>query len=365
MSQVPDKMNELAEAVRAGQARAPTVRSVLGWYGYRRRGSWIVRRIRRDLANLGLDTSPDIEDAWIDQRLDVASRSLETYRAQNTNLFLREDTGPQYGEADRRSQVIDDEDLDPGRVEMREPVPRLGNVAAARRLPLSVTANDDIGKALTLMMQHGYSQLPVMNSPRSRRVDGMVSWSSVGEAWLAGRESAVVRDCMGPPPKVLSVREPLLHAVREVLAGEAILVRGRDERIQGIVTADDISVEFIELTEPFLLVGEIEAQVRTLIEPHFALEELQSARDPAAGDREIATVDDLTFGEYVRLLEQEGNWERLGTRLDRVTFCKMLGEVRSIRNEVMHFHPDGIGRESKDVLRRAVRLLQRISHRRG
>lgn len=42
----------------------------------------------------------------------------------------------------------------------------------------------------------------------------------------------------------------------------------------------------------------------------------------------------------MRLLEQETNWQRLGWALDRRTFVDALTEVKSIRNDVMHFSPD-------------------------
>lgn len=57
------------------------------------------------------------------------------------------------------------------------------------------------------------------------------------------------------------------------------------------------------------------------------------------------SVFDLTFGEYIRLLERNDSWSKLGLRIDRKLFIGNLDKVRQIRNDVMHFDPDGIEEE--------------------
>jgi hypothetical protein len=84
------------------------------------------------------------------------------------------------------------------------------------------------------------------------------------------------------------------------------------------------------------------------------------AGDPTDKDRQIEDVADLTFGEYIRLLENETRWDKVGISVDRVTFCKQLDEVRLIRNDVMHFDPDGIPPSDLDKLRHSARFLQRL-----
>ena len=62
---------------------------------------------------------------------------------------------------------------------------------------------------------------------------------------------------------------------------------------------------------------------------------------------EVKGPDDLTFGGYCRLLERSELWEKLELKIDRKELIGRLERVRSIRNDVMHFSPDGI--ESADV----------------
>ncbi len=47
-------------------------------------------------------------------------------------------------------------------------------------------------------------------------------------------------------------------------------------------------------------------------------------------------------------------------KIDRKTFITELNEVRRIRNDVVHFDPDGVGDEDLAFLRRFVTFLQRL-----
>lgn len=50
----------------------------------------------------------------------------------------------------------------------------------------------------------------------------------------------------------------------------------------------------------------------------------------------------------------------MGLRVDRVVFCAEMDKVREIRNDVMHFDPDGIDEEQYDQLRRFSRLMDEL-----
>jgi hypothetical protein len=114
------------------------------------------------------------------------------------------------------------------------------------------------------------------------------------------------------------------------------------------------------LAEPFLLLGEIENYIRRTLEPLDA-KTLKSARAPGDDDRPVETVADLSFGEYVRLLENEHTWTKLGLKLDRKEFVDHLDRVRRIRNDVMHFDPDGIAPDDREKLRSFIGLLRSLA----
>ena len=66
------------------------------------------------------------------------------------------------------------------------------------------------------------------------------------------------------------------------------------------------------------------------------------------------------FGEYVRLMDNPSNWEEMKLNIDRATFVKRLEEVRRIRNDVMHFHPDGISESDFQTLRQTSAFFENL-----
>jgi hypothetical protein len=97
-----------------------------------------------------------------------------------------------------------------------------------------------------------------------------------------------------------------------------------------------------------------------MIGENFPAQELAAALDPGAPSRPILSVDDLTFGEYIRLLQKPERWAQLNLAIDRVMFCKDLDVIREIRNDITHFDPDGITDEELERLRDFKSLLETI-----
>lgn len=172
------------------------------------------------------------------------------------------------------------------------------------------------------------------------------------------RPCKTVKDCMDDVT-VLPSDEPLLSAISVIAARECVLVHASDKIICGIVTAADISVQFRLLAEPFLLVGEIERGVRHILHGKFSAKDLDQAKVPG-DERQITSLSDLTFGEYVRLVENEDRWEYLGLDVDRAEFCKSLERIRELRNDVMHFDPSGLEPTDMDFLNEFAGFLRRL-----
>ena len=82
--------------------------------------------------------------------------------------------------------------------------------------------------------------------------------------------------------------------------------------------------------------------------------------DPGDSKREVNTVHDLTFGEYIRLLSSDPNWAKLGVALDRSAFVEQLETIRDIRNEIMHFSLDPLDDESIKLLHDTARFLAEL-----
>ncbi len=140
-------------------------------------------------------------------------------------------------------------------------------------------------------------------------------------------------------------------------------MRAKDRTICGLVSAQDIATQFVTLSEPFLFLEQIENHLRAILEKaRLTASQVKELVNPADTERveKANCVDDLSFGEAARAFGREDIWSKLHLLLDRSVFCIRLEEVRSIRNKVMHFHPDGISDEDREILRKTRQMLQSL-----
>jgi len=333
------ELQELAaKAKQAGKPQKLTVSELLSWYGYSRRGSWIVEVITRDLKTLGMTTFPWFASMYIHAPIYLSQEKV----AKPENKSGNGGAPAEEPEAELKQSL--------------GPSHQISLLKAANTPPTTVTPNDTLARAITLMQMHDFSQLPVMI--KDRELKGMISWKSIGRRLAAGVNCAEVRHCMDDAFEVPETRS-IIDVIREIGLHDCVVVRGDDKRIRGIVTAADIADQFRTLSEPFLLLGDIEDQIRRLIErASFDAATLNAARGPGDDLRPIEKVADLDFGGYLAVIGRDENWKRLKlNNIDRVSFIKELNEVREIRNGVMHFDPDGIPDEQLATLRRFARFL--------
>ena len=238
-----------------------------------------------------------------------------------------------------------------------DPIFRISRLAAATRKPLSVYPETKLEEAVTHMLTNDFFQLPVMTSGRD--VKGVITWTSIGSRLAVGKNCSVARELMEQHQEIRS-DALFISAIGIIAEHQHVLVRGHDQKITGIVTASDLSLQFQQLAEPFLLLGEIENHVRRVISQRFTPAELESAKDPTDTKRVVTSVADLTYGEYIRLLENPERWDKLHITVDRKTCMEKFESVRRIRNDVMHFDPDGIPEKDLMTLREFARFLQRL-----
>ncbi|WP_291849114.1 CBS domain-containing protein [Bradyrhizobium sp.] len=231
----------------------------------------------------------------------------------------------------------------------RDPTYRLSKLGPANQKVISVTPNGTLEEVVGILLLKNFSQLPVMTN--EREVKGVITWASIGSRLALSRPpGSWARDFMEPHHEIRSTFS-IFDAIPVVVHHQYVLVRGDDNRITGIITASDLSGQFRLLAEPFLLLGEIENLLRGLIADRFSASDLTDVRDPSDSARQIHGPDDLAFGEYQRLLEKPDRWKQFGLAIDRVSFCRDLDNIRRIRNDVMHFDPEGVLQVELDSLR--------------
>jgi hypothetical protein len=194
----------------------------------------------------------------------------------------------------------------------------------------------------------------------SRDVKGIISWTSIGSRLAVGKNGKNVKDLMEREYHEVSADSSFFQAMQTIVRHQYVLVRGSDYRIAGIVTATDLSLQFQQLSEPFLRLAEIENHIRRLLNHNFSFEELASLRDHLDPARKISGIADLTFGDYVRLLESDERWQKLKLPIDRAVFCSELDKVRKIRNDVMHFDPAASREKSLKRLQFFSHFLRRL-----
>ena len=328
MAQSEERLTAIADQLKKGVVpQRETVRSLLLWFDSERRGYRVVRRIRNALRRHGVSTHPDFEWAFIDSRVEFRKALVD---------------GHQQG-------VLDDSAPDP--------TYRIGLLDSANRVPISVKPDTPLPEVVTQMLANDFSQLPVMTGPRDLK--GVVSWKTLGMRLALKRPCATAQDCMDGARVVLA-SEPLFSAFPLIASDDYVLVQASDKTICGIVTASDLNEQFRLLAEPFLLVAEIENGVRRLLHGKFTLAELASAKAPGDDARQIETPADLNFGEYIRLIENEERWKKLKIEISRVALVNQLNRVREIRNDVMHFDPDGLDEGDLKFLREFASFLKQL-----
>jgi predicted transcriptional regulator len=354
--QEPLDLRAIAERLQRGDTpeRISIRDLLLLTLGAYRRGPLVVEQLRRMLADAGLKTNPDFEIPYIDYEVE----------------FVRADNGTPPREVSPSARELDEDGTTPGVMVSRdalaasltEPTYRVHRLRTANSSPEWVTPQTTLAEAATIMLARDCSQLPVGNS--LRHIKGVVSWKSIGSRLVLGEQPQTVDQAMDRAA-IVDATESIFAALPLIAENQYVLVKAADGMITGIITSTDLTLQFRELTEPFLLIQETELFLRNIIGRKFDVEELQSARFPGDEARTVASVNDLTLGEMQRFLENERNFERTGMRINRKRFNDDLKKVCSVRNDVMHFDTDALGEAQLRVLRDFVRFLQKLDRIRG
>jgi CBS domain-containing protein len=318
-----ERLVDARQRMLDGEAYILPVRELLQWWGFARRGPRVVTRVETELAEVGLATSPNFRKV-----------GLDTWIALVTDA------------ATERVAPTEDE---PGDWEVGLTV---GNVPSALDGVESIPPDATFDEAIAKMLLNDYSQLAVMATPYSLK--GAVTWRSIAQARDVDREASFASARVHAP--VVRYDEELLDILPTLSANDFVLVRGPSGGIEGIVTAADVVREYSDLATPFILIGELDQLLRRLIERRYTIEQVQACCSD--GDRDLETFDDMTFGDYIRVLETPAHCSELNWSLHRGTVIGRLEEIRTIRNDVMHFNPDPVPPEAVPMLRNLINLLR-------
>ena len=219
----------------------------------------------------------------------------------------------------------------------------------------TIHPDHSVQEAITLMLTHDYSQLPVMVN---REVKGIISWKSITMKRLFTHDADKVKDCIDNKFEEIKDNEKLIDAVPKVLKYDFVLVRGGRNEIVGIITLADITKLYLNLAEPFLLIGEIEKHLRALINKNF--KNLSEIIKRPEYRHPVDSAEDLSFGSYIEILGKEERWEKLKLPIDRAEFINQMKDINIIRNKIMHYRMNAFDSNDIDSLLRFSKVLRTI-----
>ena len=251
-------------------------------------------------------------------------------------------------------------------------------IIEAKSAPICVTKDDSVAKALSLMIEYDYSQLPVIvTKERFELPDGMITYESILRGirnFKASVDDLKVRDVIVAAP-MYDKEEDLFYILDRLKDTNAVLITDTlAPFLAGIVTSYDATQYFRDRTEDLMRVEEIESMIKEFIqitytEPEGGLIEAKLnaaiARvtpNAAKGNGESGKTlafDDLTLSDYNNLLLMPDTWPLLepilGVRRD---FARpLLTGIRDTRNDLAHFRAGDITPEQRDQLKFGAQWL--------
>lgn len=353
---IVSKIRETAQPMKV------TPRQLMRAFGYSRRRRNCVNKINNFLMENGLETYPNYQDIWADREIELRLTPKAEHEALN---YMRCNS-------------------------QEDPIKRLDILDEAHNTPVCVKLTDSIVKAETLMRLHNYSQLPVIN--KRGVLYGCITWNSICDARSKKEVSPIVkayatRDCCRA-----NVDMPLLIAYELVCKNDFLIVVGDDNHPIGIVTLADLSNKFIAWTAPYMIINEVEQMIRLLCDDKYpkafvkeicklrGIEEIISIIGWQKEDavhveqvvqidnvlqkmqKEINSLDDLTFSHYITLLGNTEAWNALElSHVDKQTFIAQLQTVKKVRNGIMHFNMnDEESAENIELLKETADFISKM-----
>jgi CBS domain-containing protein len=258
--------------------------------------------------------------------------------------------------------------------------------------PSWVLPGDPVEKALDVMLEHDYSQLPVADE--LKRPLGMITSQSILEAqknFGAGMSQLLVNDAMVPvkPADLFRPEDDLfdlLDRLRDYDSNEFFRRRAEDMMlVEDIETAvkelilaafDDqdgkpdeerLADAIQKVTDSKqALFGKYRRALRqymeatTGVEPEIDRRCLQESFSLIAPKRKARSFDDLSLFQYTELLLHKDNWQFFCPilNLERSAIRHLLNGVRQTRNALAQFRSE-ISRSQRDQLRFCSQWLER------
>ncbi len=203
-------------------------------------------------------------------------------------------------------------------------------------------------EALQTMLEHRYSQIPVVDGDR---LVGVFSLWSLATHLHNSPEVAIgtleVGDLVQSLPTVTV--EDSLHSVLDLLYTHEALLVNSPQGLQAVTTAWDFLDYFYKIARPYVLLREVELALRELIRRCAPAHQLGAAIEAALAKKyEMlekplpSLLDEMTFDEVRAIIDNKTNWPLFEGILgrNRLLVSSKLKMLREIRNDVFHFRSE-------------------------
>ena len=222
-TKVPAQLKEVADQLANGKDRQETVRTILSWFDAARRSyrNGCDRFVRHRI-KLRITTEPDFEEAWIDAPVTFVPkpRAVKPQPMEEFASKAEVDSGKEAENPNLAPVSMKSADDATNRI-------KIGMLKAANLPPLCVSPNSTIAEAITLMLQHDYSQLPVTTTARD--VKGILSWKSLGSRLALGKRCEKVSECMEAANEI-RLDTSLFDAIQQIVEHECVWSETRAAR---------------------------------------------------------------------------------------------------------------------------------------
>lgn len=240
--------------------------------------------------------------------------------------------------------------------------------------PICIDRSELVTKALTTMIEHDFSQLPVYSSERPNYPLWLVTYEGTLRGirnFKADIGNLRVQDVMVKAPIAFQDNElfDILDQLRDTNA--VLIMDGENNEIAGIVTSYDTTEYFRNRTEDLMRVQEVENTIKEFIKEAYINEAGEfdepkvNAMIPQITNRIMIggkkkDFNTLTLGEYIQILLLDETWPFFNPifGMERDYINRLLNGIREIRNELAHFRGD-LAPEQRDQLKFGAQWITR------
>ena len=300
-----------------------------------------------------LERQPGLRAREIATALGVGRRSLNQVLHSRIDRFVKDPEDHSWKV--RADEAIDHLDRPPGPFG-----PAAALLPEKQRLAV-VDRTKTCREVQRLILDNDFSAIPVANSDGV--VTGIATLESIAEHLHCVESTNIsIRDALDSPIRHACERaryvDPATYIDRHVdwLDVQHVIVGTAREPL-GILTIADVWAVLHRFTEAFVLIHEIEVELRRLITRHAGdrgtpLADLFAAMHVQDGMTRPSALEQLSFSQYLHVM-----YSPLGTPIfepvmgSRSIFRASFDDVNHIRNDVMHFRHHAVPDASIKSLR--------------